>query len=124
MDTTRTTAVKQTKGTFENMGAATSEAADLVKTSCSSSLKAVQEYNNKFIEIAHANTNATLDFAQKLYGVKSPSEFIELSTEHARAQTEALTEQAKQLAELAQKVALASAEPLKMGVAKAFNQAA
>ena len=124
MDTDRTIGARQTKQAFEKMGAATSEAADLVKTSCSSSLKAVQDYNIKFMEFAHANTNATFDFAQKLYGVKSPTEFIELSTEHARAQTQALTEQTRQLAELAQKVALASTEPLKTGVAKAFNQAA
>ena len=124
MNTDRTIGAKQTKETFEKMGAATSEAADLVKTSYSSSLKAVQDYNIKFMEFAHANTNATFDFAQKLYGVKSPAEFVELSTEHARAQAEALTEQTKQLTALAQKVALASAEPLKTGVAKAFNQAA
>jgi hypothetical protein len=56
--------------------------------------------------------------------VKSPSHFIELSTEHSRTQFEALTKQTKELAELAQKNALASAEPLKTGVAKVFSQAA
>ena len=48
---------------------------------------------------------------------------MELATEHARTQTAALTEQTKELAALAQKVALATTEPLKAGVAKAFNQA-
>ncbi len=48
---------------------------------------------------------------------------MELATEHTRAQTTALTEQTKELAALAQQVALASTEPLKAGVAKAFNQA-
>ena len=55
--------------------------------------------------------------------LKSPSEFMELSTEHARAQTQTLTEQTKALAELAQKIALAGAKPLQEGVAKAFNRA-
>jgi hypothetical protein len=95
MDPNRITATKQTKEAFEKMGTAASEAADLVKTSCSSPLKAAQEYNNKFMEFAHANTNAAFDFVQKLSSVKSSSEFIELSTEHVRAQTEALTEQTK-----------------------------
>jgi hypothetical protein len=36
--------------------------------------------------------------------VKSPSEFIELSTAHARKQFEAMTAQTKELTELAQKV--------------------
>ena len=100
MDTERTTAARQTKETFEKMGSATSDAAEIIKTGYSSSLKAVQDYNNKFMEFAHANTNATFDFAQKLYGVKSPAEFVELSTEHARAQTEALTEQLNSLRHL------------------------
>ena len=49
---------------------------------------------------------------------------MELSTEHARAQTQTLTEQTKELSELAQKIALAGAKPLQEGVAKAFNRAA
>ena len=36
-------------------------------------------------------------------GERSPSAFVELSTEHARKQLELLTEQAKELATLAQK---------------------
>jgi hypothetical protein len=35
-----------------------------------------------------------------------------------------LTEQTKELSELAQKIALAGAKPLQEGVAKAFNRAA
>ena len=54
--------------------------------------------------------------------MKSPSDFIELSTEHSRKQFETLTEQTKELAALAQKVTLATAEPLKTGVTKAFSQ--
>jgi hypothetical protein len=72
----------------------------------------------------HANTNAAFDFVQKMSDVKSPSVFVELWTEHARKQVETLTEQTKQLAALAQKVTLATAEPLKTGVAEAFNHAA
>ena len=53
--------------------------------------------------------------------MRSRSAFVELSTEHARKQLETLTEQAKQLAALGQKVTLATAEPFKTGVAKAFK---
>jgi hypothetical protein len=49
---------------------------------------------------------------------------MELSTEHARAQTQTLTDQTKALAELAQQIALAGAKPLQEGVAKAFTHAA
>ena len=110
--------------TYERLNAATDEAADLMKASCSTVLDGARDYNNKFMEFAHTNTNAAFDFVQELYAVKSPSELMELATEHARTQTTALTAQTKELAALAQKVALATTEPLKAGVAKAFNQAA
>src|SRR6516164_4840389 len=82
-------------------------------------LRVLRTTTTKLIEFTQANTNAAYDFVPKLSGVKSPSVFVELSTEHARKQFETLTEQTKQLAALAQKVMLATAEPLKTGVAKA-----
>ena len=94
----------QAKETYERINAATTEAADLIKNSYSTAVKGMQDYNNKIFEFAHANTNAAFDFVQKMSGVKSPSEFLELWTEHARKQVETLTEQSKQLAALAQKV--------------------
>ena len=108
----------QARETFENMGSATTQAADVIKASSSTALKGMQDFNNKFLEFAHTNTNAAV---QRLHGVKSPSELMELSTEHTRNQIQAVTEQTKQLVEHAQKAVLATAEPLKMNVAKAFN---
>jgi phasin len=108
----------QAKDAFEKMSAATTGAAALIKDSCSTATKGAQDYNTKFMEFAKANTEAAFDFAQKLWGVKSPSDFIELSTEHSHKQFETLTEQSKELAALAQKVTLATAEPL----TKAFSQ--
>jgi phasin len=105
------------------MSTATAEATDLIKNSYSTAVKGAQEYNTKVNEFAQTNTKVVLEFVQKLLGVKSPSDVIELSTEHSRKQYETLSEQAKELAALAQKVTLASAEPLKTGAAKAFNRA-
>ena len=113
----------QAKANYEKVSAATAEATDLIKNSFSTAVKGAQDYNNKVIEFAQINTKAAFDFVQKLSGVKSPSDFIELSTDHSREQFETLTGQTKELAALAQKVTLASAEPLKSGVAKAFNRA-
>ena len=114
----------QAKETYEKMNAATTEAADLIKNSYSTAVTGVQDYNNKIIEFAQANTNTAFDFVQKLSGVKSPSAFLELWAEHVRKQLGTLPEQTKQLAALAQKVTLVTAEPLKTGVAEAFNHAA
>jgi phasin len=108
--------------TYENMNAATIEAADVIKNSYWTAVKGVEDYNSKFIEFARANTNATFDFVQKMSGVKSPTAFIELWTEHARKQVETLTEQTKELAALAQKVTLASSA--ETGVTDALKRAA
>jgi phasin len=112
----------QAKEAFEKMSAATDEAATLIKNSYSTAIKGAQDYNNKVLEFAQKNSEAAFDFAQKLSDVKSPSDFIELSTEHSRKQYETLTEQTKELAALAQRVTLATAEPLKTSATKAFSQ--
>jgi phasin len=115
---------EQAREVFETIGAATNEAAEVMKNSCSTALKGLQDYNSKIIEFTQANTKSYVEFVQKLAEVKSPSEFFEVSTEHGRYQLETVAEQAKQLAELAQKATLATAEPLKTGFAKAHNRAA
>ena len=114
----------QAKEAFEKMTGATAKATDFIKDSYSTAVKGGQDYNTKVIEFAQANTQAALDFVQNLSGVKSPSDFIELSIDHSRKQFETLTEQIKELAEVAQKVTLATVEPLKTGVTKAYGQAA
>ena len=112
----------QAKEGFDKMRAATAEATSVMKNSYSSAVQGAQDYQAKFIEFANSNTEAAFDFAQKLASVKSPSEFFELSTNHSREQFETLSEQAKELARLAQKVTMATVEPLKTGATKAFSQ--
>jgi phasin len=118
------TGTAQAKEAYEKMNAATAEATDLIRKSCSTAVEGAQVYNSKLLEFAQTNLKVAFDFAQKLLAVKSPSEFMELSTEHARKQLEILTEQTKELAALGQKVMLATSEPLKTGVTKAFSHAA
>jgi phasin len=105
------------------VSAATSEATDRIQNSYSTAAKGAQDYNNKLLQFAQANTNVAFDFAQRLLGVKSPSEFMQLATEHARKQFESLTEQTRELAALGQQVALTTTEPLKAGLTKTFGHA-
>jgi phasin len=86
--------------------------------------KGVSEYSAKLIEMIKANASANLDFAQSLFGVKSPSEATELWTSHARKQFETFTANAKQLAELSQRVATETVEPIKANATKLFKPAA
>ena len=86
--------------------------------------KGASEYSAKLMEIMKANTSASLDFAQELIGVKSPTEAIELWTAHARKQFESFTANAKELTALSQKVATEAAEPIKASASKLFKPVA
>ena len=103
----------QSKEVFERMSAAFGQAADVMQHCYSAGVKGMQDYNDKLLEFTHANTKAAFDFAQRISGVKSPSEFVQLSTEQTQHQLTILTDQTKQLAALAQQMTLATAEPLR-----------
>ena len=86
--------------------------------------KGASAYSAKLMEMMKSNSTATLDFAQQLIGVKSPSEAMELWTAHAKKQYEAFTAYSKELAELSQKVAAETVEPIKTSASKLFKPGA
>jgi phasin len=86
--------------------------------------KGTSEYSAKLLEFMQANTTATFDFAQELLGVKSLPQAGELMTAYSKKQFEALTAQAKELAELTKKIATETAEPIKASASKIFTPAA
>ncbi len=114
--------VAQVKDTYEKAKVATEQATDILKDTYATAAKGATEYNLKIIEIARTNTNSAFEHAQQLLGVKSPSEFVELSTAHARKQFDTMIAQSKELTELAQKVTTKITEPLKAGMTMAFNK--
>jgi phasin len=121
MQTFRATAesgLATAKEALEKMNVVMAEQLLLISNSYSTAFKGVQEYNTKVMEFALSNSEASFDFAKSLAGVKTPSDFIEFSTEHSRKQFETLADQTKILAALAQEVALATARPVKAGTAK------
>jgi phasin len=90
----------------------------------STASKGASDYSAKLMEMMKSNTTANLDFAQALIGVKSPSEAVELWTSHAKKQFETFTAYGKELAELTQKVATDTVEPIKTSASKLFKPAA
>ena len=86
--------------------------------------KGASDYSAKLMEFMKANTTANLDFAQELLGVKSPTEAMELWTTHTRKAYETFSAQLKELAELSQKVATETVEPIKASAAKYYKPAA
>jgi phasin len=90
----------------------------------SNATKGYSEYSAKVMEIVKANTSASLDFAQELVAVKTPSEALELWTGHAKKQFEAYSAWGKELTELSQRVATETVEPIKNNASKLFKPAA
>jgi phasin len=115
--------VAHAKETYAKAKVASEEAADLLQKTYATVAKGATDYNLKLIEITRTNTRAAFDYAHELLGVKSPSEFIELSTAQMRKQFDIVSAQNKELCALAQEVATETAEPIKAGVSKAFNMA-
>jgi len=112
------------KDSYEKMKSAAEEATGVLEDTYATASKGAADYSLKMIEMARENTNAAFDFAAELLGAKTLSEVIELSTAHVRKQFEALSEQGKELATLAQKVATEAAEPIKEGMSKAAKKVA
>jgi hypothetical protein len=100
----------QREDTMNMQAKETYEATDLVKNGYLTAVKGTQDYQTKILEFTQTNTKAAFDFGQKLMGVKSPPEFIELCAEHTRKQFETLTEQAKEVLAIGQKLTLTTTE--------------
>ena len=94
-----------------------------VEQSYSAAVENVRDFNVKMIDAARANAEAIFDFAHQMATAKSPSDFAELWTAHARKQFEMLSEQTKELTALGQKMAGESAEPFARSVNQVFKKA-
>jgi phasin len=115
--------LSQAKDNYEKIKSAAEEATGMLEDTYASASKGVSDYALKVIEMARENSNATFDFAVELLGAKTFSDFVELSSAHARKQFETMSEQGKQLATLIQKVATEATEPFKEGITKAAKKA-
>jgi phasin len=116
--------VAHAKDSYAKAKVASEEAADLLENTYTTVAKGVTDYNLKLIEISRTNTRAAFDYAHELLGVKSASEFMELSTAQMRKQFDIASAQNKELCALAQLVATETAEPIKAGLFKALNKTA
>ncbi len=95
-------AVEAASKVAEDATAAVANAANSYGGVFASSFKASQDYQAKLIHFFQTNLEANVAFAQKLAGTKTPADFVQLATSHARERAEALSDQARQLAELGQ----------------------
>lgn len=105
--------IAQAKENYEKVKSAAEQATDVIEETYSTASKGCTDYGLKVIETARTNSNAAFDLYGELLTAKSFAEVVEKSTSYMRSQFEALTAQAKELTEHAQKVAADTAEPVK-----------
>jgi len=116
--------ISQAKENYTRMKTAAEEATGIMESTCTNASKGAADYGLKVIEIARANSNATFDFAAELLGARTFAQAIEIATTHTRRQIETLSEQARELTSLAQKVAVHTTTPIKDGIATIVKKAA
>jgi phasin len=97
--------VEQAKDNYARIRNAAEGATDMVEDSYLTATRGATEFNMKAIEALRSNVNSSFDYARELMAVKSFSEALELTASHMRQQFETLSDQAKELSELARKVA-------------------
>lgn len=116
--------VTQARETYEKFKDVAQSSNETIEAVYASATKGAADYQGKLIDIARTNANSAFDVAEKLIGVKTPSEVLAIWTGFARGQYETFTSQARELAELGQKVATETVEPLKATASKVFNKVA
>ncbi len=114
-------AVAQAKVGFDKLREATEEATDALEDTYEVARAGIVEYSGKSIEAVKTNSNAALGHAKDLLGVKTFAEAIELQSTFVRQQYEVLSAQAKELQELATKVAGEASKPAKEALGKAVD---
>ena len=113
--------VTQARETYDKFKEAAENANGAMESFYSTASKGANDVSWKFVEIARINTNAAFDLANRLIGVKTVPEAVELLADHGRKQFEVLSTQVKELAELSQKVTADAVEPIRSSTAKVFN---
>ena len=83
--------------------------------------QAAQEYRAKAFELMTANVKANLDYANKLGKLRTPLEFIELSTTHAGKQFELIISQAAAMGALSRSLTMASAKRMSADIERVFG---
>lgn len=113
--------LEQAKVTYEKVKAAAEETTDMIEDTYETARAGVVEYNMKALEAAKSNTDALFAYTKDLLAVKTFAEVVELQTAFARKSFDTATAQAKDLQDIATKLANDTAKPMKDAVAKVMK---
>jgi len=114
----------QSREAYDKFSASAKDAAGSIEASANVVAKGLSEFNAKAFEAVQANVYSTFDFLTSLAAAKSPTEAVSLQSAHVEKQIKTFGAQAKDLTDLAQKIAKEAAEPLKGQFEKVLKPAA
>ena len=107
--------------TFDKVTAAGEDTARGMQESFANTAGSARDLNVKLIGMARQNVEAAFDLAQQIASVESPLDLAQVWSTHAKKHFEMLTEQAKELTSLGQRLASSNVEPLARNVGQAFK---
>lgn len=108
--------VEQAKVAFNQYIQAAQEAVSTFEGRVHATQAGTKDVSRKAMSYAEQNVAIAFDFAQKLVHAKDVQDLIRLQTEYVQAQIRALSDQAKDLGEIASKTAMGSVKtPPKSG---------
>ena len=111
----------ETRAAYAKAKTTADETAGALETSYAAAKAGVVAINVKAFEALRANLEANFDFVKSAIAVKNVSDYVTLQGEFTRKRLEAMTDQTKEIGELAQKLASQTVEPIKDQVAKTFK---
>jgi phasin family protein len=107
---------KMTEQSMEQVRTAINSYLQFFQRAVPGDVMAGSELSNKILGYAERNVASAFEFAQRLAQVRDIQELTKMQTDFIQAQTQAMTEQAKELSEAATKAVMESAKiPTKGG---------
>src|SRR5258708_19380537 len=97
--------VQQAKKAFDDLMSATLKAVSTFEGHAASAQATALELQRKVVAYSERNVGASLEFAQKLLQAKAPEYVMKLHPSFVKTQMQALTEQARDIAQHAAKAA-------------------
>jgi phasin len=95
--------VQQAQKAFDDLMTVTQRAVSTFEGHATSAQTSVREIQRKVVTFSERNVAASLEFAQQLLQAKDGEDVLKLHAEYVRTQMQALSEQAKELAQHAAK---------------------
>lgn len=114
--------VMQAKEVYDSYKSMAEEATDTMEDTFATINKGATDFQAKALGAAKSNFNAGFDYVEKMLGVKSLAEAVEIQSEFARKQFDSFAVQSREIQDLASKMQAETMKPFKDGVAKAMTQ--